>query len=406
MTELPHNPPLRRVLTLPLVVLYGLGVTVGAGIYVLIGETVAKAGAFAPLSFVLAAIVVGFTALSYAELSTRFPVSAGAAVYVSAGLNRVWLAQAVGLAVALSGIVSAAAVAIGAGQYLANLLSVPSDLMAIFVIVAMGGLAWWGITQSVGAAATITVVEIAGLIGVIIWSLAFADPSGLAVSEFAPPLTGGHWAAIAGASILAFFAFVGFEDIVNIAEETLDPRHILPRAIALTLILTTVVYIAVVAAVLLAVPMDDLAGSEAPLALVFVAAPYWVQTVFSAVAVIATINGVLIQIIMASRVLYGMANRGQLPRLFAQVSATTRTPGVATACVVLLILGFSQFAPIEALASYTSQIVLLIFVFVNLSLIALKRQGPAAVDHFETPFFVPILGLMTSLALLTVSVWF
>lgn len=406
MTELPNNPPLRRVLTLPLVVLYGLGVTVGAGIYVLIGETVAQAGAFAPLSFILAATVVGFTALSYAELSTRFPVSAGAAVYVSAGLKRVWLAQAVGLAVALSGIVSAAAVAIGAGQYVANLFGVPGNLMAILVIVAMGGLAWWGITQSVGAAATITVIEIAGLVGVVVWSLAFVEPSGLMVREFVPPLTGGHWAAIAGASILAFFAFVGFEDIVNVAEETLNPQHVLPRAIALTLVLTTLVYITVVAAVLLAVPMEDLAGSDAPLALVFNAAPYWVQTAFSAIAVIATINGVLIQIIMASRVLYGMADRGQLPKLFSHVSARTRTPGISTACVILLILGFSQFLPIERLASYTSQIVLLIFVFVNLSLIALKRQGDTTIDHFKTPFLVPIFGLVTSLALLFVSVRF
>ncbi|MEL6549020.1 MAG: amino acid permease [Pseudomonadota bacterium] len=399
------------MLTLPLVVLYGLGVTVGAGIYVLIGETVALAGVFAPVSFLLAAVVVAFTAFSYAELSTRFPVSAGAAVYVAAGLKRVWLAQGVGLAVALSGIVSASTVAIGAGQYMTDLLGTSAPLMAVLVVLVMGVLAWWGITQSVGVAALITVIEIAGLVGVILWAATIAEPSGLLVTDFVPPPTGPHWAGIAAASVLAFFAFVGFEDIVNIAEEARDPRHVLPRAIAITLLVTTLVYIAVVASVLLAVPLDLLAGSDAPLALVFSAAPGGVQVTFSAIALVATINGVLIQIIMASRVLYGMADRGQLPGVLARVSPRTRTPSVATAVVVGLILLFSQALPIEVLAGYTSQIVLVIFLFVNLALLAIKRTGAEpdassfAVDHFNVPSLVPLLGLVTSVLLLAVSLW-
>lgn len=397
------GPTLKRTLSLPLVTLYGLGVTVGAGIYVLIGETAALAGSFAPIAFVLAAIVVGFTAFSYAELSTRLPVSAGAAAYVAAGLNRIWLAQAVGLAVALSGIVSASAVAIGAGGYLAGLLGTSPEAMAMAVVLSMGLLAWWGITQSVGAAAVITVVELAGLAGVILWATLAAEPSGVILTDMIPPLTGPHWAGVAAASILAFFAFVGFEDIVNIAEESRDPRHVLPRAIAITLVVTTVVYIAVVAAVLTAVPLGDLAGSTAPLALVFANAPPWVQSGFAAVAVVATINGVLIQIIMASRVLYGMADRGQLPKPLARISPRTRTPDVATALVVLAILGFSQFVPIEQLAGYTSQIVLGIFVFVNLSLIAIKRRKEPQGDAFLVPFVVPIFGLVTSAVMLVIS---
>lgn len=398
-----HHPSLNRTLSLPLITLYGLGVTVGAGIYVLVGETAGLAGAFAPIAFVLAAFVVGFTAFSYAELSTRLPVSAGAAAYVAAGLKRIWLARAVGLAVALSGIVSASAVAIGAGGYLSSLLVTSSDAMAVAVVLSMGLLAWWGITQSVGAAAVITVVELAGLAGVILWVTLAAEPSGVILVDMIPPLIGPHWAGIAAASILAFFAFVGFEDIVNVAEEARDPRYVLPRAIAMTLVVTTVVYIAVVAAVLIAVPLDDLAGSTAPLALVFANAPPGVQSGFAAVAVVATINGVLIQIIMASRVLYGMADRGQLPKALARISPRTRTPDIATALVVLAILGFSQFVPIERLASYTSQIVLVIFVFVNLSLIAIKRRNEPHGDAFVVPFVVPILGLLTSVGMFVLS---
>lgn len=188
-----HQPKLNRALTLPLVALYGLGVTVGAGIYVLVGQAAALAGPFAPVAFILAAVVVGFTAFSYAELSTRLPVSAGAAAYVAAGLNTVWIAQIVGLAVALSGIVSASAVAIGAGGYLADLTGLRADVMAVLVVISMGLLAWWGITQSVIAAAVITVIEIAGM----------------SITDMVPPISGAHWAGIAAASVLAFSPLSG-----------------------------------------------------------------------------------------------------------------------------------------------------------------------------------------------------
>ncbi|MCC1494641.1 APC family permease [Cognatishimia sp. F0-27] len=402
-TDAPAHVALNRSLSLPLVTLYGLGVTVGAGIYVLVGQTAAMAGAFAPVAFILAAIVVGFTAFSYAELSTRLPVSAGAAAYVAAGLGKVRIAQAVGLAVAVSGVVSASAVAIGAGGYLADLLGLRADLMAVLVVLVMGALAWWGITQSVATAAVITVIEISGLFGVVLWATWVAEPSGTPLAAMVPPLSGPHWAGIAAASVLAFFAFVGFEDIVNIAEEARDPRHVLPRAIGLTLVVTTLVYIAVVAAVLHAVPLEALAGSEAPLGLVFAAAPQWVQATFSSVAVVATINGVLIQIIMASRVLYGMADRGQLPARLSYVSPRTRTPTVATALVVVAIIALSQLVPIERLAGYTAQIVLTVFIFVNLSLIALKRQSGAEGDHFRVPMLIPVLGVLSSAALLVTA---
>lgn len=260
--------------------------------------------------------------------------------------------------------------------------------------------ALYGLGVTVGAGIYVLIGETAALAGVILWATLAAEPSGLTLADMIPPLAGPHWAGIAAASILAFFAFVGFEDIVNIAEESRDPRHVLPRAIATTLVVTTVVYIAVVAAVLVAVPLGDLVGSTAPLGLVFANAPPWMQAGFAAVAVVATINGVLIQIIMVSRVLYGMADRGQLPKPLARISPRTRTPDVATALVVLAILGFSQFVPIGRLAGYTSQIVLTIFIFVNLSLIAIKRRKEPRGDAFEAPSLVPVLGLLTSAGML------
>jgi len=399
------HPPvvLRRALNLPLFTLYGLGVTVGAGIYVLIGTTAALAGGQAWLSFVLAAIVVGFTAFSFAELSTRFPVSAGEAAYVEAGLNRPGLAFIVGLLVAASGMISAAAICVGASGYLSDLTHLPAAPLIVGIVAAMAVLAWWGIAQSVLVAAVITVLEVCGLGFVIFWGLVMAPADGLPPAQLLPTAGSVSWAGIAGASLLAFFAFIGFEDMVNVAEEVQNPRDALPKGIILTLVLAAILYVATCIAVLLSVPMADLAGSNAPLTLVFASAPAAVQNLFSALAVVATINGVLIQMIMASRVLYGLAKRGRLPAVLASLSPRRQTPGAATALVSGCILILALLLPIEQLAAWTSVIVLSVFTVVNLSLIGLKWRGEKGGDHFAVPVIVPILGVITSLAMLATS---
>lgn len=396
MTTDAAHVSLRRSLSLPMLTLYGLGVTVGAGIYVLIGATTAAAGAQAWIAFLLASGVVAFTAFSYAELSTRYPVSAGEAAYVEAGLRRRWIATGVGLLVALSGMVSASAVAIGAAGYLTGLTGVAQPVLVTCIVLIMGLVAWWGISQSVTVAGIVTVLEILGLAFVIFWGFTMADRAGVQPAELWPATDAAVWSGIAAASLLAFFAFIGFEDMVNVAEEVKDPTRTMPRAIFLTLILATVLYVATCIAVLISVPIDALAGSAAPLMLVFANAPDAVQAGFSAVAIVATMNGVLIQMIMASRVVYGLADRGQLPALLAHISPRTRTPTVATACVAATILCLSLVFPIEHLAGWTSQIVLGVFVLINLSLIRLKARAPVAGDHFRTPLFVPVLGVITS----------
>lgn len=397
-------PRLKRALNTPLLTLYGLGVTIGAGIYVLVGATAADAGPFAPVSFVIAALVVAFTAFSYAELSTRYPVSAGEAAYVEAGFNAGWLATVVGLAVAASGMVSAAAVAIGAAAYLHGITGVPPAILTALVVIVMGAIALWGITQSVTVAAVITVIEISGLGFVIFWGFAVAEPLGVELTAMVPPLIGPHWAGIGAASLLAFFAFVGFEDMANVAEEVKDPVHTMPKAILFTLVAATALYIATTTAVLVAVPLDTLTESTAPLALVFASAPATVQQSFSLIAIVATVNGVLIQMIMASRVLYGLADRGHLPPVLARVSVRTQTPVAATLTVVATVILLATTLPISALAERTSQIVLFVFVLVNISLIRLKRQPGHGTDHFTVPMAVPVMGVVTSLLLFATAV--
>lgn len=399
-----HKPRLRRALSMPLLTLYGLGVTLGAGIYVLVGATAQEAGIYAPIAFLCAAVVVGVTALSYAEFATRLPVSAGEAAYIDAGFGLDRLTLLVGLLVTLSGIFSASAVSIGAASYLSEITGLPIPVLAILTVLVMGGLAIWGIAESVTVAAIITTIELVGLLLVIGWSLSSDSQTGVSIAELIPPLEPEHWLGIGSATVLAFFAFIGFEDMANVAEEVKDPTYTFPRAVILTLAITTILYVCVTSAVILTVPMDQLAGSTAPLSLVFEGAPRAVRDGFAGIAVIATVNGILIQIIMASRVVYGLADRGLISKRLAAVSERTRTPIIATLVVMAVVILLAQLFPIASLAESTSMIVLVVFTLVNIALFRLKRRGdrPSAC-FFEVPAAIPLIGAVISAALLLIG---
>ncbi|MEM7188141.1 MAG: amino acid permease [Pseudomonadota bacterium] len=402
--DAPTQARLNRRLNGPLLILYGLGVTVGAGVYVLVGATAGAAGVYAPFAFLLAAIVVFFTGLSYAEFATRHPVSAGEAAYVRAGFRLGWPALLIGLMVAISGVVSASAISIGAGAYLARLVPLPEPVLVVALVLFLGLLAAWGILQSVLIAGIFTLVEVAGLVFLIAYCL-HADPAlPTRVGELVPPFEVAAWAGILSASLLAFFAFVGFEDIANVAEEVRNPERTLPTAVIWTLVVATVLYLAVAGAVALSVPLDQLAASSAPLALVFDGAHPGIQAAFTGIAAIATLNGVLIQMIMASRVLYGLADQQALPGALAYVWPRTRTPVVATAFVVGVILMLALTLPIADLAETTSRIVLTVFLVVNVALIRVKlRREPAATDIFRVPIAIPVMGVITCAGMLGAS---
>ena len=195
---------LKKELTLPLVTLYGIGVTIGAGIYVLVGAASAKAGVYAPISFLLAALVTAFTGLSYAELSTRMPVSAGEAAYVRAGFHSDGLALVVGLLVAASGIISSAAVSIGASSYIQHFLSLPPSLIITAVILSLGAVAIWGILESVVVASIFTLIEIAGLCLVVYFGLTINPEIPTTMFSIIPPFEKEVWLGIFSASLLAF----------------------------------------------------------------------------------------------------------------------------------------------------------------------------------------------------------
>ena len=220
--------------------------------------------------------------------------------------------------------------------------------------------------------------------------------------DLIPPFEWPVWAGIASGALLAFFAFIGFEDMANVAEEVKTPRKTLPRAILLTLVLSTIMYLAVVTVVILNVPLSQLTTSAAPLSFLFTGQSAFLYAPFGVIAILATLNGGLIQIIMASRVLYGLALRGHLPSVFSSINAVTRTPVLATLVVSLVSLSLALWFPIEELAASTSLLVLIVFFTVNLSLIRVKlrtRRERLPESIFIIPLWVPVAGAITAFGL-------
>jgi len=399
------QPTLRRSLSLNLVTFYGLGNILGAGIYVLVGKVAGEAGYLAPVSFLVASLIAGLTAFTYAELASRFPVSAGETVYVFEGFGRKQLSILVGLLIIMTGVVSAATIARGFVGYLNVFLSVPGWLAIILMLSALGAVAIWGIMESVRTAAVLTALEVFGLLLLLFVTAPYFTELPARVDQFTPTLELAVLPGIFSGAFLAFYAFVGFEDMVNVAEEVKNPQRNLPRGILLALAVSTVLYVAVAFAVLLVLPPEQLAGSDAPLANVYQEVTGNMPLVISFIAMFAVINGALIQIIMASRVCYGMARRRWLPAILCRVSSLTRTPIVATVLVTLLVIVMALWLPIEQLARVTSFCLLIIFCLVNLSLWRIKsRDEEVEAGIFQVAKWIPVAGFVAAACLLAAEI--
>jgi amino acid transporter len=398
------QPTLERSLSLPLITLYGLGTTIGAGIYALVGEVAGGAGLYAPVAFTIAAALAGFSAISFAELSSRYPRTAVEALYGREGFSLRAAATTVGLLVVASGTVSSATIANGFVGYLRELVEVPRALALVLLIGSLGAVAAWGIRESVRIAGLITLIEVAGLL-LVAWvardSLG-ALPDRL--PELVPPADAAVWSGIFAASTLAFYAFLGFEDMVNVAEEVKNVRRTLPLAIIVTLILTTLIYGVMATVAVLSVPPSELSQSDAPLALVYEQSTGRSATVVSLISVAAMINGALVQVIMASRVLYGLADQGAIPAAFSRVNARTRTPLVATGVVTLVVMLLALGFPLAPLARATSIVTLVVFAAVNLSLLRIKRRDPRPLGVAVYPAWIPAVGFLASLGVVAFEI--
>lgn len=392
---------LARSLTLAHAVLYGLGVTIGAGIYVLIGVAAARSGMLAPLAFLISALALAPVAAVFAELGTRLPVSASEAAYVEAAFGRRYLTLGVGLLVIATAIISAATISSGSAGYIAAFVDLPRVIIVAGVILLTGAIAGLAINQSVAIAGLMTVIEIGGLLVVIAAGVLGGEGIVTRLAELPPAFAApGALAGLAGTSLIAVFAFIGFEHLVNVAEEMRQPSRTLPRALFLTLAGATLLYALVAWVAVTAVPPDELARSPAPLALVFQRLTGMPLGVLGVVAIVATLNGIVVHMILISRVAYGMARQGNLPSALGRVSGVTQTPVLATATSVAVILALALAVPLSGLADLASRGTLLVFALVSAALIALKRRGPPPAGAFVCPVWVALAGLVGSLALL------
>lgn len=402
MTAKP-SPHLKRVVGTTMLTLYGIGNIVGAGVYVLVGKIAEPAGYLAVLAFLVAALVAFGAALSYAELAARFPVSAGIAVYLHEAFKARRLSTIIGLMLVGAGIVSSATLLKGFAGYFSQLTGISHWVGIIGAAVILTAIMLKGIKESVGFAALLTVIEVGGLL-FLVGSILLAQPSAVTAfagnfSEALGNFNAASFAGIVSAAFIAFYAFVGFEDMVNIAEEVKKPRTAFPRAILICMATVTVLYVIVTVAALGVLAPHILANSSAPLADVFQAATGNGAEVIIIISLLATLNGVLVNIVMGSRFLYGMARRGWIPEWFSRVSRW-HVPARGTIIVSTLALMAALLLPIERLAQITSLLLLCVFLAANVSLIVVRRGQPGVDNLRISPAYMPWIGAVASAALL------
>jgi amino acid transporter len=401
---------LNRRITGPLLFLFILGDVLGAGIYALIGVLAGQVGGalWAPLG--LALLLALLTAGSYAELVTKYPKAGGAAIFAQRAFRPPIISFLVGFSMLSAGVISAAGLAIAfAGQYLQTFLPVPTIPAAIVFLLLVAALNARGISESLKTNVVMTVIEVSGLVIVVIAVAAMlggggGDPS--RVTQF--PAGASPALAVLGGAIIAYYSFVGFETSANVAEEVRDPSKVYPRALLGALITAGAVYILVGLAAAIALPADQLSGSDGPLLAVVAASGFGVPDwLFSLIALIAVANGALLTMIMSSRVTYGMAEQGLLPSVLNRVLPRRRTPWVAILATTVVAVLLTLVGDLETLASAVVLLLLFVFISVNIAVLVLRKDRVEH-KHFRVWSFVPVLGVLSCVLLLTQqepSVW-
>ncbi|GGN90018.1 amino acid permease [Actinoplanes lobatus] len=396
-----EQPALNRVIGPALLLLFVIGDILGTGVYALTGKVANEVGGAVWLPFLLAFVVALLTAFSYLELVTKYPRAAGAALYTHKAFGVHFLTFMVTFAVMCSGLTSASS----ASKAFAGNFGKAFDLtlgdglaltaVALGFITLVGLINFRGVGESVKANVVLTCVELTGLlivIGVGAWALGGGNGDLSRLTEFNTPPGESVWLSVTAGTALAFFAMVGFEDSVNMAEETRDPVRIFPRVMLTGLCVTGVIYVLVAISAVALVPPAELGSGDTPLLKVVQAgAPGFPLWVFAFITMFAVANSALINMMMASRLLYGMANEGVLPKVLGRVHRRRRTPWVGIVFTTLIAFGLIWFADLAALGGTTALLLLCVFTVVNVACLVLRRDRVEH-QHFRAPTVIPVLG--------------
>jgi APA family basic amino acid/polyamine antiporter len=383
--------------------MYGVGIILGAGIYVLVGSAAATAGNSVWISFLLGMAVSALSGLSYAELASMYPRAAAEYVFVKNAFRNNFLASTIGWLTVFVSIIAAATVALGFGGYLTEFVNIPIIVSATLLIVGLSIINFLGIRESSTLNIIFTLVEVAGL-GIVIY-LGFFSGHLQHVNYLEMPF--GIQGVFSG-FVLIFFAFIGFEDIVNISEETKNPRRIIPKAIFFSVLITGILYILVSLASIQIMPWNDLGKSVAPLADVTGKVLGVNGTaLLSAIALFATTNTVLIILLSGSRMLYGLSSHGSLHSMFSKIHFKTKTPLAAIVTIMVASILFVTIGNIITVANITVFLLVIVYSMVNLSVIVLRLREPNVERPFKVPFSIrnypilSIIGLGSTLFMLT-----
>jgi amino acid transporter len=387
-----EGPTLKRSLGLPMITFYGLGTIVGGGFYALTGKVAGEAGMLAPLAFLAAAGIALLSAFSFAELSARFPVSAGEAHYVREAFGAKGLSTTVGWMVIATGVVSAATLANAFAGFLQQFVDAPDWLIICGMVLGLGLVTAWGVNESATLALVVTVIEIGGLVLVLVVSGGSLAEAPARWRELTPSASLADWSGVFLGAYLAFYSFVGFEDMVNMAEEVKRPQRNLPIAILASVLGTGLIYFFVTLVTVLSAPQQELIQSESPLSLAMGNWRFGGQAI-TVIGMLAGLNGALVQVVMASRVAYGLAGKGQAPSLFRRVSGITHTPLEATVAATAVVLVLALWFPLESLAKATSTILLIVYALVSLALWRIKGRQPESPEGAPCyPRRLPLAG--------------
>ncbi len=395
---------LKRVLGLFEITLSGIGIILGAGIYALIGEAAGLAGNAVWLSFAISSLVALLTGLAYAELSSMFPRASAEYEYTAQAFSR-FPAFVIGWLIIFSGVIGAATVSLGFAGYFQALTGAPLVPAALALVALLAVLIFTGIKQSARVAIVFTLVEAAGLFFVIIIGVPYLGSVNYLEMPFG--ISG-----VFQASALIFFAFIGFEDMVKLSEEAKDPEKNIPRALILAISASIILYILVALCATSVLGWEKLSASAAPFSdIAHAALGPNASLVISVMALFATTNTVLLMLLAASRIIFGMAESSSLPQILSCVHPRTGTPWVAVILVTALCMAFVSLQDISFVANVNNFTVFLTFIVINAALIRLRYRKPEAVRPFRVPFswgklpILPVLGIAVNVFMMLQLSW-